>query len=453
MAITTSYPGVYIEEVPSRVRTIEGVATSITAFLGRALRGPTGTPATVTSVAEFERVHGRLWSHSTLGYAVQHFFDNGGAEALIVRIHNGATAAKATVPAGRPCIDRRKRRRLGQRPARAGAISRSRQQAVQSRGKGPRRRLQRNFSEIVDRSRRSALRRFDPGAGIAACAAGRRGARGCPAAQRRAGRRRRRLHRSHRHAFCRRRRRRRYHRRADPHGLRMLEQAGLFNLLCIPRRPNHQLSGGRHLGGDLPGDGGDLLRRERRSVAMRLLRGGDLSLAPVLPRDRYGWQRRSRWAGRERRSGRRAAPARVAAAGRADTRDRAVRAGTRVERAGASAAAARVGATRRPAPSSRPSTRRPSCRPACATRPRAPSSAYTWWLPASHAAVRAGSRTPPSSIRSRRSGWRPGARRKSARSPASIPAPAAPASRPTAATSACPQTERLRRAHPFAMRR
>ncbi len=100
MAITTSYPGVYIEEVPSRVRTIEGVATSITAFLGRALRGPTGTPATVTSVAEFERVHGGLWSHSTLGYAVQHFFDNGGAEALIVRIHNGATAAKATVPAG-----------------------------------------------------------------------------------------------------------------------------------------------------------------------------------------------------------------------------------------------------------------------------------------------------------------------------------------------------------------
>lgn len=40
MPVTLSYPGVYIEEVPSGVRTITGVATSITAFIGRALRGP-----------------------------------------------------------------------------------------------------------------------------------------------------------------------------------------------------------------------------------------------------------------------------------------------------------------------------------------------------------------------------------------------------------------------------
>ena len=40
MPVTLSYPGVYIEEVPSGVRTIAGVATSITAFVGRALRGP-----------------------------------------------------------------------------------------------------------------------------------------------------------------------------------------------------------------------------------------------------------------------------------------------------------------------------------------------------------------------------------------------------------------------------
>ena len=39
MPITPTYPGVYIEEVPSGVRTITGVATSITAFIGRALRG------------------------------------------------------------------------------------------------------------------------------------------------------------------------------------------------------------------------------------------------------------------------------------------------------------------------------------------------------------------------------------------------------------------------------
>jgi phage tail sheath protein FI len=100
MAITTSYPGVYIEEVPSGARPIEGVATSITAFLGRTLRGPTGAPGTARSWAEFQRLYGGLWASAALGYAVQHFFNNGGGEALIVRLHNGATVATATVPAG-----------------------------------------------------------------------------------------------------------------------------------------------------------------------------------------------------------------------------------------------------------------------------------------------------------------------------------------------------------------
>jgi len=40
MPQTLTFPGVYIEEVPSGVRPITGVATSITAFVGRALRGP-----------------------------------------------------------------------------------------------------------------------------------------------------------------------------------------------------------------------------------------------------------------------------------------------------------------------------------------------------------------------------------------------------------------------------
>jgi phage tail sheath protein FI len=44
MPVTPTYPGVYIEEVPSEVRTITGVATSITAFIGRALRGPVNEP-------------------------------------------------------------------------------------------------------------------------------------------------------------------------------------------------------------------------------------------------------------------------------------------------------------------------------------------------------------------------------------------------------------------------
>jgi uncharacterized protein len=100
MALTPSYPGVYIEEVPSGVRTINGVATSIAAFIGRTLRGPTDAPGSLNSFADFERLYGALWAQSTLGYAVDQFFLNGGSQALIVRVHNGATAAKAVVPAG-----------------------------------------------------------------------------------------------------------------------------------------------------------------------------------------------------------------------------------------------------------------------------------------------------------------------------------------------------------------
>ena len=65
MAQTLTYPGVYIEEVPSGVRTITGVATSITAFVGFALRGPVNTPTRIQSFAEFERVFGGLWIDSS----------------------------------------------------------------------------------------------------------------------------------------------------------------------------------------------------------------------------------------------------------------------------------------------------------------------------------------------------------------------------------------------------
>ena len=97
MPVAATYPGVYIEEIPSGVRTITGVATSITAFIGRALRGPVDDPVRVQSFAEFERTFGMLWRDSTLGYAVSHFFLNGGADALIVRVHAGATAATVTI--------------------------------------------------------------------------------------------------------------------------------------------------------------------------------------------------------------------------------------------------------------------------------------------------------------------------------------------------------------------
>jgi len=87
MPLALTYPGVYIEEVQSGVRTITGVATSITAFIGRTLRGPVGEPAMVRSFGEFERLFGGLAPDHTLAYAVQDFFANGGAQALVVRLY------------------------------------------------------------------------------------------------------------------------------------------------------------------------------------------------------------------------------------------------------------------------------------------------------------------------------------------------------------------------------
>lgn len=97
MPAALSYPGVYIEEIPSGVRTITGVATSITAFVGRALRGPVNDPRPVFSFAEFDRLFGGLWDASPLSFAVQHYFQNGGSQALIVRVHNGALTASVNL--------------------------------------------------------------------------------------------------------------------------------------------------------------------------------------------------------------------------------------------------------------------------------------------------------------------------------------------------------------------
>lgn len=87
MPVALTYPGVYVEEIPSGVRTITGVATSIAAFLGRALRGPVNRPVVLNSYADFERIFGGLWIESSLGFAVQDFFRNGGGQALVVRLY------------------------------------------------------------------------------------------------------------------------------------------------------------------------------------------------------------------------------------------------------------------------------------------------------------------------------------------------------------------------------
>ena len=86
MPAALTFPGVYIEEIPSGVRTITGVATSITAFIGRAWKGPLDEPITITSYSDYERKFAGLWRASSMSYAVQQFFLNGGNHAIIVRV-------------------------------------------------------------------------------------------------------------------------------------------------------------------------------------------------------------------------------------------------------------------------------------------------------------------------------------------------------------------------------
>ena len=93
MPVQLAYPGVYIQEVPSGVRTITGVATSITAFVGRADRGDLNTPVTIFSFADYERSFGGLSQLSPMSFAVRDFFLNGGTQAIIVRLFAVKTPA------------------------------------------------------------------------------------------------------------------------------------------------------------------------------------------------------------------------------------------------------------------------------------------------------------------------------------------------------------------------
>lgn len=100
MPVAVTYPGVYIEEIPSGVRTIAGVATSVTAFLGRARRGPVEVPTLINSFGDFERIFGGLWVDGALGFAVRDFYLNGGSQALVVRLFHPSAPGKNAKAAG-----------------------------------------------------------------------------------------------------------------------------------------------------------------------------------------------------------------------------------------------------------------------------------------------------------------------------------------------------------------
>ena len=103
------HPGVYVQEVPSTVRPIEGVSTSTAAFIGATDKGPVcGTtlptgrmaqPVLVTSFTDYARQFGGFRTDSFLTYAVRSFFDNGGRRLYIVRIYS---TPAGPVPSGPP---------------------------------------------------------------------------------------------------------------------------------------------------------------------------------------------------------------------------------------------------------------------------------------------------------------------------------------------------------------
>lgn len=92
--------GITVREGAGADQPIGRLPTATTGFVGRTLRGPVATPVRVHSFAEFQQVFGGLWQPSMLAYAVEHFFDNGGREAVVVRVVNGAAPATISLPCG-----------------------------------------------------------------------------------------------------------------------------------------------------------------------------------------------------------------------------------------------------------------------------------------------------------------------------------------------------------------
>jgi phage tail sheath protein FI len=93
MAVSPTYPGVYVQEVPSGVRTIVGVSTSITLFIGRTRTGALNHPIRLTNYTDFVREFGEDNTVSDMARYVKLFFLNGGADCYVMRVAAGALPA------------------------------------------------------------------------------------------------------------------------------------------------------------------------------------------------------------------------------------------------------------------------------------------------------------------------------------------------------------------------
>jgi hypothetical protein len=98
--VLSTSPGVQIAARSRHDAAIERAPTGITAFVGRALKGPINQPVSIASFGEYQKHFGGLWQPSTLSYAVEQFFENGGREAIVVRVVNGGRPPSLTLRAG-----------------------------------------------------------------------------------------------------------------------------------------------------------------------------------------------------------------------------------------------------------------------------------------------------------------------------------------------------------------
>lgn len=100
-------PGVYVEEVDTGSKPIEGVSTSTSGMVGVTEWGPVNIPTLVTGFADFQRQFGGYLNYRQYGeswylpHAVEGFFQNGGKRVYIVRVlPDTATVAETGIPLG-----------------------------------------------------------------------------------------------------------------------------------------------------------------------------------------------------------------------------------------------------------------------------------------------------------------------------------------------------------------
>ena len=90
--------GITVTEIAPMDQPIDARVHTMAAFIGRALRGPLNTPILIENFATFCRRFGGVWLQSSLGPAVQQFFEHGGRQLYIVRVANGARGAMVCLP-------------------------------------------------------------------------------------------------------------------------------------------------------------------------------------------------------------------------------------------------------------------------------------------------------------------------------------------------------------------